>query len=114
MELPNLMAAWRVLVHDNVPAQIRPSADAVFPQALAEVQKTLSPEEVNQAEAALAEIRQPEDEHDLNSPLWTVCSGDPSEVESAQHALTGPHGSTLNSVLEELFEATGYAVEWSR
>lgn len=114
MNYPNLLDAWTVLVHDNVPAQVRPNPAAVFPQAIAEASKVVSLSQLDLAEQALGMLRQPGDVTDLDSPLWQVCSGDPSECEARLEALAGNLFAATHAALEELFEATGLAVEWAQ
>lgn len=115
MSYPNLLDAWRVLLCDNVPAQVRPTAEASWPQALQQLTDgpvAISLADLDLAEQAIGMLRQPGDLEDLESPLWQVCSGDPSDCEARLEALAGGNlFAPTHAVLEELFEATGPAAD---
>lgn len=108
---PNLLDAWAVLLADNVPVQVRPSATATFEAALRSFYAPVTAMELEQAEQALAGLRQPGDTEDLDSPLWQVCSGDPADCEAAVEQFAPALRESLHAVLEELFEATGPAAQ---
>lgn len=100
----NLIAAWDVMLTDNIPGQVRPDAASSWPKALAVLKEQFSDDQLALVEAELAPLRRPDDVLDLDSPLWQVCCGeDANEHRVAASVLT-------DAVLEELFEATGVVI----